>query len=101
MRTLFARLQRRQSEAGGEEDGVIDQAAALVLPVLNVQRNAALADKLNAMEDVFRGGKCTDAYSVPRWEGGAHLLVYIRTLSKFELLLSDLNTSSCLHKLLN
>lgn len=57
MRTLFARLQRRQSEAGGEEDGVIDQAAALVLPVLNVQRNTALADKLNAMEDAFRGGK--------------------------------------------
>ncbi len=55
MRTLFARLQRRQSEAGGKEDRVIDQVAALVLPVLNVQRNTALADKLKAMEDAFRG----------------------------------------------
>lgn len=97
MRTVFARLQRRQSKAGGEEDGVIDQAAALVLPVLNVQRNAALADKLNAMEDAFQGEKYTDAYSVPRWEEGAHLLVCIRKSSKFELLSSDLNTTSCLH----
>lgn len=97
MRTLFARLQRRQSEAGGKEDGVIDQAAALVLPVLNVQRNAALADKLNAMEDAFQGEKYTDAYSVPRWEKTVHLLVCLRKLSKFDLLSSDLNTTSCLH----
>ncbi|CAM4616474.1 unnamed protein product [Leuciscus chuanchicus] len=47
MRTLFARLQRRQSEAGGEEDGVIDQAAALPVSVWLLMACRGLEDPLH------------------------------------------------------